>query len=305
MTAENKEIKVQPTTTTPVVQEKSITDAVLRRINQYQANGELKLPDNYSAENALKSAYLTLLETVDRDKNPVLTSCTKESIANSLLDMVVQGLSPMKKQCYFIAYGKKLQLSRSYQGSVAIAKRVGLKCVVANVIYEGDEFEYEINTETGRKHLIKHDQKIENIDLKKIRGAYAITELTDGTKDLELMNINQIHNAWNQGAAKGASGAHINFTDEMCKKTVIQRAMKSVINSSDDSHLHTDENEESPLKMEISESANKEEIGFTDAVEIQEEPKPEPVKEKKIKEPETKQDPGKDLFDKTEKKAPF
>ncbi len=38
--------------------------------------------------------------------------------------------------------------------------------------------------------------------------------------------MDQIRKSWQQGAAKGNSGAHNNFTDQMCKKTVISRACK-------------------------------------------------------------------------------
>ena len=103
------------TKNTPAVVEKNIADSVLAKITDFQRDKVLSLPKDYSPENALKSAFLILQETVDRDKKPVLTACTRESIASCLLDMVVQGLSPMKKQCYFIAYGNKLQMSRSYQ----------------------------------------------------------------------------------------------------------------------------------------------------------------------------------------------
>ncbi len=274
--------------TKPAVVEKNIADKVLAKIVEFQKVNALTLPKDYHPENALKSAFLMLQETVDRDKKPVLQSCTQESIASCLLDMAVQGLNPMKKQCYFIAYGSKLQLSRSYEGSVAISKRVGLKYIIANTIYKGDVFSYEINAETGRKRVVKHEQSIENIDLKNIIGAYAITEMEDGTKDLEVMNMLQIRNSWNQGVAKGNSGAHVNFTDEMACKTVIQRACKHIINSSDDSYLHSDE-EKDPAKDEITETANREEISFEDAVVIEEtkpipETKAEPDKQQVIKE---------------------
>lgn len=95
-----------------MVQEKNITDNVLNRINKMQTEGSLQIPDNYSPENALKSAYLKLLETKDKDNKPVLQTCTQESIANSLLEMVVQGLNPMKNQGYFIPYGNKLTFTK-------------------------------------------------------------------------------------------------------------------------------------------------------------------------------------------------
>lgn len=123
-------------------QEKTLADNVLNKVNMFAKTGALKLPENYSAANALKFAWLMLSQTVDKDKRPVLQTCSKESVANAFLEMCIQGLNPMKKQCYFIAYGGKLEMQRSYQGSIAVAKRVGnVKSVHANVIYEGDVFE--------------------------------------------------------------------------------------------------------------------------------------------------------------------
>ena len=254
-------------------QERNITDKVLSRVKALEGKGELKVPVNYSPENALKSAYLILTETLDRDKKPVLQSCSEASIANTLLDMVIQGLSPAKKQCYFIPYGGKLQLSRSYLGTVAVTKRLkGVKNVVANIIYEGDEFAYELDLNTGLKKITKHEQSFENIDPAKIKGAYAIIVMEDGQNYVEVMNINQIKKSWNQGAAKGNSGAHTNFADEMAKKTVINRACKMFVNTSDDSDLlieainNSDEktyddkdiinNAEFEVKEEIKEKAN-------------------------------------------------
>ena len=81
------------------IEEKNITDRVANRVLEMQATGALQVPENYSAMNALKSAWLFLQETKDRDKQPVLKSCSSESIQNALLDMIVQGLNPIKKQC--------------------------------------------------------------------------------------------------------------------------------------------------------------------------------------------------------------
>ncbi|MCG3082651.1 recombinase RecT, partial [Pseudomonas aeruginosa] len=50
-------------------------------------------------------------------------SCNDTSKPNALLDMVTQGLNPAKNQCYFIPYGNKMQLQRSYHGIVMKLKR--------------------------------------------------------------------------------------------------------------------------------------------------------------------------------------
>jgi recombination protein RecT len=160
--------------------------------------------------------------------------------------MVLQGLSVHKKQGYFLVYGNQLSFQRSYFGTVALAKRTGeiKKEPVANIIYEGDEFVYTIDPVTGLKSIVKHDQKIENINSAKIKAAYCILQKEDGTRELEIMTIDQIRKAWAQGATKGNSPAHQNFTDEMCKKTVIGRACKMIINSSDDAWLYEGKRDE-------------------------------------------------------------
>lgn len=220
------------------VVEKNISDSVLARLNQFEKQGSINLPSTYSAPNALKSAYLLLKETTDKQGKCVLETCTKESIANTLLDMCIQGLSPVKKQCYFIPYGNQLKLSKSYLGNIAATKRLkGVKDVFAEIIYENDVFEYEIDLETGLKKITKHEQNFMNIDITKIKGVYAVIIREDKANYVEVMNINQIKSSWNQGSMKGQSGAHKNFTDQMCKKTVINRACKNFLDTSDDSDI--------------------------------------------------------------------
>ncbi|MBR2236391.1 MAG: recombinase RecT [Prevotella sp.] len=236
-----------------VVKYENVADLVMKRVESFTADGGLVLPKSYSVGNNLKSAWLVLQEAVDRNSKPVLEVCTKASIANALFDMVLQGLSVSKAQGYFIAYGNKLEFQRSYFGTVALAKRVGggiKREPVANVIYEGDEFVYTIDPQTGLFQIIKHDQKIENIDDAKIKAAYAITTFEDGRTEVTIMTIDQIKKAWNQGATKGQSPAHKNFPSEMCKKTVIGRACKMVINSSDDAWLYDGKKDEDDVDVD-------------------------------------------------------
>lgn len=225
--AENKQLATK--------QEKNITDNVLGRIKEFEKTGDISFPKSYNYANALKSAQLILSETLDRNKQPVLQTCSKASICNALLDMTIQGLSPAKKQCYFVPYGGKLQLMKSYLGNIAATKRLkGVKDVFANIIYKGDVFEYKLNLETGLIEIEKHEQKFENIG-NDILGAYAVVVRENAPNYVEVMNMKQIQNAWNQGAAKGNSQAHKNFAEEMAKKTVINRACKRFVNTSDDS----------------------------------------------------------------------
>lgn len=284
-------------TTKAVALQRNVCDEVIARVNKLEQDKMLVLPKDYAVENHLKAAWLILQETVDRNNKPVLEVCTKPSIANCLLDMTLQGLSASKKQCYFVAYGNKLTLMRSYFGTVAIAKRAGnIKTEpIANVVYEGDEFIYEIDPDTGLTHIVKHTQKMENINMQQIKGAYAIVKLANGQTQVTVMSIQQIKAAWAQGRGGGNTKAHTNFTDEMCKKTVIGRACKMVINASDDAWLYDgkrDEMDASAEREEIINQAEQEESAdlpeMTDYEDVTAQPATETVKEKETQ-PATEQ----------------
>jgi recombination protein RecT len=248
------------------VVKKDISTQVLAKIEAFQNSGELSIPKDYNVENALKSAYIMLSDP----KNNILAKCDKSSIAEALLKMVVYGVSPIKKQCYFIPYGEKLECSISYAGNIAIAKRYGnLKSIKGNAIFEGDTFEFEVDQKTGRRKVIKHIQTLESVGTNKIKGAYAVYELNDGSIDVEVMNISQIQTSWNQGGSKGNSPAHKNFADQMAIKTVLNRACKLLISSSDDSVLYDPLEDEKIIDVtdanvqhEIKTKANKESLSF-------------------------------------------
>ncbi len=211
---------------------KDISDNVISNLERLKSEG-LTLPPNYSATNALKSAWFKIMETVNIDKKPALEVCTQQSVINALMDMVIQGLSPAKTQCYFVVYGNKLQMTRSYFGTQAAIKRLKeVDDIWANVIYKDDVFVFE--NKFGRDKLVKHESKLENRD-KEIIGAYAIVKLTNGEEIMTLMTKKEIESAWSQ--SKTNQSVHKKFPQEMAKRTVINRAAKAFVNTSDDSDI--------------------------------------------------------------------
>lgn len=235
-----KEVKKPEPGALEVINDKVITEQVLKRIESFQSNGELVLPKDYSPGNALKSAFLELQEVKDRNNAPALTVCTKASVGSALMDMVVQGLNPVKKQCYFVVYGKQLKMVRSYMGAIAVAKRYGgVKKIKAFALFEGDEFEYELDLDTMTNRLISYKTDITHKD-NPIVGAFALIEYEDGTRDLETMTMKQIQISWNKSKNKSQS-THKEFPEEMAKRTVLNRACKLIINTSSDNALMKDE----------------------------------------------------------------
>jgi len=266
---------------------RSTVDVVTKKVMEFVEKGELQLPATYSPGNALKSAWLVLQETLDKDKKPALQVCTTNSIANSLLDMVVQGLNPAKKQGYFIVYGNKLTFQRSYFGTMALAKQVDdtIDEIIAEVVYEGDVFKYKINR--GKKEITEHEQSIENVSGKRIIAAYCLVTNKDGSiRKTEIMTFEEIKQAWKQskmapvdekGNVKGGT-VQDKFTAEMAKKTVINKACKPVINSSNDSYLFqkavnrtSEVQTEEEVAEEIAENANKEVLDVEGEIVVTEE----------------------------------
>ncbi|MCE5820267.1 recombinase RecT [Staphylococcus pseudintermedius] len=252
-----------------LLEEKNVSDNVLNKVRVLEAQGNLELPVDYSPSNAMKQAWLQI------SQDNKLMACNDVSKANALLDMVTQGLNPAKGQCYFIPYGDKMQLQRSYHGNIMMLKRdAGAKDVVAQVIYDGDTFKQELDS-VGRIKSIKHEQDFFNINKDKIIGAYCTIIFDDNRENyIEIMTMDQIKQAWMQSpmikdeAALNRSKAHNNFKEEMAKKTVINRAAKRYINSSTDEGLlqFAKESEQRQRKevldAEVEQNANKELLDF-------------------------------------------
>lgn len=251
---------------------KDFTEGMVMKVREKEKFG-LTFPKDYNYTNEFMSAMLILQDTVDSNKKPVLQSCTRASIENALVEMVTSGLSMQKKQCYPVAYGGKLQCQKSVYGNTCIARRYGLKDITAEVIYEGDTFEYEIVN--GKKHIVTHKQDFENIDNDKVKGAYAIATMDDGSILTEVMNIKQIKQAWKQGFGykENGSGTHQKFTDQMAMKTVKNRLLKQINNTyssfydenydSDEDIPAYDERLQADVEYDISNNANS--VEFEDA----------------------------------------
>lgn len=226
--------------------QKQITSNVATRIEAMKNEGLLIAP-NYSVSNALSSAYYALKNS---NSGNLLEKCTPESVYNALLDMVTQGLSPAKTQCYFVPYGSTVKLTRSYFGTMKVVKQLPeVKDIYAEVIYEGDKF--QIKNENGRKVFVSHETDWMNAD-NPIVGAYCIIEKIDGEKILTVMTKKEIDKSWSKSRNKAVQNE---FPQEMAKRTVINRAAKQFFNTSDDNDLFVDavnrttENEYSDNRM--------------------------------------------------------
>lgn len=214
---------------------KNMSDRINATMQEYMKGG-LQLPNNYNVNNAVLSGYLQIVQD---DK---LKACSPVSIQTALIQMATLGLNPSKSQCYFVPYGGKLNLQLSYFGKQTAIKRIkGVVDVRADVIYKGTKYELEVDDFGNDKVVIKEACPLDERSFTNIIGAWAKIILDKevwGTDEYScVMTMEQIEKAWNQGQMKGKSPAHLNFRDEMAKKTVINRCIKNYINSRDDQDI--------------------------------------------------------------------
>lgn len=253
--------------------EKNISDSVQNRITELAQDRRLVLPPNYSVGNALASAWLILQNVKDRNGQPALKVCTPQSIANALLDMAIMGHNPAKKHGYFIVYGDQLTWFPSYFGKCASLKRIdGIEHEpVATLIYDGDEIVLEHN-ELGEEIIIEHKTSWQNKLKGDIVGAYATVDFK-GVKRSAVMSMKEIKEAWTKNPSPANRRDHTEFTGEFAKRTVINRLVKMILQTSNDDDLlaetiiqnedqHWDfadaqiVSEENKAKREIATSAN-------------------------------------------------
>jgi len=270
-------------------QDKLMVD-VLSDLNVNTQRG-IVYPKNYVPQNALLNALLALAQATDKNGSPVLQVCSSESVKQSILDMLQKGLNVGKSQGYFIAYGKKLTWFTSYFGHIcqAMAADPNIKEIYGEVVYQDDVFKYQIKG--GKKIVLEHQQDPDNIDAKKIKGCYATIVYRDDSEVSEYMTLEQIKRSWSFGQTKGGSSAHRETPEEMCKRTVINRLTKQIINSSDDSMIvdqvaeidrEADENQGS-IMVDITpddeqEAAQDQEPEQEPETDSEPQPEPEPVR---------------------------
>lgn len=164
-------------------------------------------------------------------QNPDLGLCTPQSFAGAMLTAAQLGLEPNTPlgQAYLIPYNngkngtKECQFQIGYRGLIELAHRSGdLQSIEAHIVYENDEFEYEL----GLNPVLKHKPAMEN------RGAiawvYAVYKLKSGGYGFEVMSVEDINkhrDKYSKAARSGFSPWKDNW-EEMAKKTVIKRVLK-------------------------------------------------------------------------------
>ena len=226
----------------------NVGDQVITRVNSLCEAG-FKTPADYQYVNAIKASMLVLQELKDKNGKPALEVATPASVASALFEMSTRGLDASRKTCYFIMRGDKLCMHESYFGKILQVKRIYPDFDPHPVVIrEGDEFVYTIDPETGCKKLVKHEQKLENLD-KDFVGAYMYLPTAKGGQDLYIMSKKMIMAAWSKSSSRELA-THKQFLEKMCIKTLINSGCNIIINSTPDLAYAAEEDREDTEKKD-------------------------------------------------------
>lgn len=214
-----------------------VGDQVIARINSL-CEGGFVVPKGYNFNNAIKTSVLKLRGLRDKNGKPALEVCTPSSVQTALFEMATKGLNASMNQGYLIVRGDQLCFDESYFGRILMVKRIYPDYdPVPVVIREGDVFEFGINKDTGKRFVIKHEQKLDNLD-KSFLGAYMY--LPSG--ELYIMTKKQILAAWSKSANKSLS-VHKEFEEKMVLKTIINSGLKKIINGTPEYNIVDGDND--------------------------------------------------------------
>ena len=208
-----------------------IAKSTTQWINDCIANKEIKVPEGYDVGSEVTVALMVISQTVDRNNRPALEVCTQASIMTQLRLMAQNGYRMGAKQCYPIVYGTQLQIMPSYFGTIAHLKRLFPEYEVrANVVHEGDEYEYFYNEETECWQIGGLVAKLENRD-KPIIAVFGLIKNKNNSKVIysEVMTWKEVLASWSHAKTDKVQKE---FPQEMAKRTVIQRMCKGFINTS-------------------------------------------------------------------------
>ena len=183
---------------------------------------ENALPQELNRERFVANCITLLAE------NPQLKNYNRNEICLGLMKGAILGLDFLRKECYLIPYGSKLNFQTDYKGDVKVARRYAkrpIRDIYAKLVKDGDLFESGIK---DNQTYLNHEEKNPFDSSKKIVGVYAIVKYEDGGIEYETMSTEEIEQVRNAFSKSKNSPAWQNTWGEMAKKTCLRRLCKHI-----------------------------------------------------------------------------
>jgi recombination protein RecT len=118
---------------------------------------------------------------------------------------------------------KEAYFQPGYRGLVDLTLRSGkVSNVQSRIVYENESFRVLYGTSPS----IEHEPILDGSERGKVRGAYGVGLLRDGSVVIDYMTVDQLNAIRDRSPAK--SGPWSTDYEEMCRKTVVRRLCKSL-----------------------------------------------------------------------------
>lgn len=185
---------------------------------------------------------------------PALLNADKRSLLASTMKAAQDGLLCDGREAALVVYrtkeGPKVQYMPMVGGILKKIRNSGeLASIGAHVVYERDQFEYEL----GDDERIAHKPFL-GADRGQPIAAYAIAKTKDGAIYREVMSVADVEKVRAASKARDA-GPWVDWWDEMARKTVIRRLAKRLPSSADLDQV-LDHDNESFVQVERREPVN-------------------------------------------------
>ena len=170
---------------------------------------------------------------LDADRRSLLGACMKAAQDGLLLDGREAALVPFNSKG-----GRALQYMPMIAGILKKIRNSGeLASISANVVYQRDQFDYEL----GDEERIKHKPHLGE-DRGTPIAVYAIARTKDNAVYREVMSVGEVEKIRRASRAANA-GPWVDHWGEMARKTVIKRLAKRLPSSADLDQVIASDNE--------------------------------------------------------------
>lgn len=195
------------------------------RSPQFLDQVKAALPGNVAPERFVRVAVTAI------NQNPDLVATDKSTLFGAIIRCAQDGLLPDGREAALVVFndrkaagGKRTTYLPMVSGYRKIAAKHGLS-LEAFVVYEGDDFEYEL----GYEPVLRHKPPKLGTDRGQVLGAYAVARHVDGRKWLDVMSKDEIEKVRAVSrAATSEYGPWVNHWGEMARKTVARRLFKQL-----------------------------------------------------------------------------
>lgn len=176
------------------------------------------IPKHITPDRLLKVALSATART------PALLACSPQSILLAVMQSAELGLEVggLLGEAYFVPFKDTAQLIVGYRGLIKLARNSGeLRTIEARVVHANDQFEIEF----GLENKLVHKPCLSG-DPGDTVAVYAIARYKDDAYQVEVMTRAEI-DAIRARSKAGSDGPWVTDFDEMAKKTVLRRLLKT------------------------------------------------------------------------------